>query len=305
MQKIYAFGFMFYVLFSFLFCFCANHSQQEKQTYQEEKQIAQKPNALLTTVEFSKPIQLKLDSFQTLIIESHAVDIVSPSPKIAFKGNIIVLPGWNFSRQDWCKNSSLCYKALAKGYRLILPEMGKSIYATQEYPETRKDWRGFPTKTWVIKHMIPTLQEKYQILLPEQKNYLVGLSTGARGVAMLALALPDLFTAGAALSGDYEQTLMPNDNLMRGFYGNLAQFPERWKGEDNPYFQVQKLKTPLYLGHGTQDLISPPQQTKLFYEAIRKHLPHLKVKLNMPSAGHDYKYWDSEVDNILQFFEEI
>jgi len=245
-----------------------------------------------------------MDSLVTLEIEGHWVDILSPQNQEVI-GNILVFPGWDFSRDDWCKNSSLCEECLKKGYRLIMPEMGKSVYSAKFYPETRKDWQVYPTKEWVLKSLIPRLQKDYNILTTNQKNYLIGLSTGGRGVALIALAFPELFTGAAALSGDFEQTRMPQDNLMRGYYGEYGQFPERWEGEDNPTKQIALFKTPIYLGHGKSDNIVPLEQTIIFYEALKKANPDLKVKLNTPEAKHDYAYWDSEVLNMLDFFENL
>jgi S-formylglutathione hydrolase FrmB len=248
--------------------------------------------------------EVRKDTLATLTIAGHAVDIRTPS-KGDIKGNIIVLPGWSFTKDDWCKNSTLCTKALEKGYRLILPEMGKSVYSAAFYPETLKDWEKYPNKAWVINEMIPTLQKKHEMLLPTQKNFILGLSTGGRGVALIALAKPDLFAAAAALSGDFDQTQMPTDRLMIGYYGSYLKFKSRWEGEDNPTKQAEFWKIPLYLGHGRQDNIVPVSQTQIFYNAIKKYHHDLKVKLNLPNASHDYKYWDSEVDNMLTFFHDF
>ncbi|MFA4852641.1 MAG: prolyl oligopeptidase family serine peptidase, partial [Bacteroidales bacterium] len=62
-------------------------------------------------------------------------------------------------------------------------------------------------------------------------------------------------------------------------------------------------KTPIYLAHGMLDQVVPPEQTIMFYDSLKKYHPDLKIKLNMPNARHDYLFWNSEVDNILKFFE--
>ncbi|MCS6905253.1 MAG: alpha/beta hydrolase [Bacteroidia bacterium] len=240
----------------------------------------------------------------TLLIGRHVVEIRVPQNRL--NKNLLILPGWNFARDDWCQKSKLCSLALAKGYTLILPEMGKSIYAFQTYPQTRKDWLHYPTGRWVVDTMIPFLQKRFRLLLPKDSNFLIGLSTGARGVALLAEWKSDLWKAGAALSGDYQPLLMPSDKLLIGFYGPLAQFPQRWKGKDNPTENVRFLRAPLYLGHGTQDLVVPVEQTRVFFQAIQKHNPTLarRCKLNLVAAKHDYAYWNSELDAIFDFFEE-
>jgi predicted esterase len=221
----------------------------------------------------------------------------------AIRGVIIVLPGWNLPVMDWCTKTSLCQKALRQGYILIMPEMAKSIYASERFPETRKDWHGYATRTWFIDTLIHYFQNTFKLLLPHNNNYLLGLSTGARGVALLSLDCPKIFKKAAALSGDYDQTQMPKDALITGYYGPIDKFPVRWKGTDNIVFRCEELKTPIYLGHGRADKVVPVSQTLQFVDSLAKYKPGL-VKCHIDEkAGHTYDYWNSEVDNVLDFFK--
>lgn len=218
------------------------------------------------------------------------------------KGIIVVLPGWKLPVLDWCTKTTFCQKALAMGYILIMPEMAKSIYATQRYPETRKDWLPYATRTWFKDTLIEHLQKQYRLLLPGQKSYLLGLSTGARGVALLALDCPEIFCKGAGLSGDYDQMQMPKDALMTGWYGAIDTYPQRWIVTDNPVYRFKELKIPLYLGHGKADKIVPVGQTTQFADSLKKYNPKLvKYHIN-ETAEHNYDYWNSEVDAVLEFF---
>ena len=219
------------------------------------------------------------------------------------KGTFLVLHGWNLPVEDWCDKTSLCNKVLEKGYCIVLPDMGKSVYQEKNYPETRTEWRDYPTRRWLSDTLIPILQNKYSLLLKNEANYIVGLSTGARGVALVLLDLPELFKGAAALSGDYAQEKMPADNLTTGYYGSFEKYKERWLKQDNPVSQIKEYKTPIYLAHGKLDKVVPAEQTIMFYDSLKKYHPYLKIKLNTPDARHDYLFWDSEVDNILKFFE--
>jgi dienelactone hydrolase len=272
--------------------------------FYQEKNTTEKKNE--SSKEIKLPLKSKKKQFvdlQTLTIEGHKVDIQTPENEII--GNILVLQGWDFPRTDWCQKSDLCKKAIKKGYRLIMPEMGRSVFSSQFYPETLKEWQKFPNKAWIIEKMIPFLQKEKNIFTNQKPNYIVGLSTGGRGVALICLATPNIWTAAASLSGDFDQTLTPQDRLMIGYYGSFEKFPERWKGEDNPTLQAKNFKTPIYLGHSIQDNIVPISQTKVFESALKKYCPRLKIKTNYPKGMHDYKYWNSEVDNMLNFFEEF
>ncbi|TAF66142.1 MAG: alpha/beta hydrolase [Cytophagales bacterium] len=286
----------FCLLFPVCLCFCSfGGEKNETKTFVPTSQSTNQTLRNIAT----------LTKDTTLIIGGHAVDIRVPNKDIGIKGDILVLPGWNFPKEDWCLKSSLCEKALAQGYRLIMPEMGKSVYSSQLYEETLKEWRNFPTGKWLNTVMIPYLKEHFEIFTKTTPAFILGLSTGGRGVALTCLANPDLFVAAAALSGDYDQTVLPDDALMIGFYGNFEDYHERWTGKDNPTFQAAHFKTPLYLGHGMQDEIVPFQQTLAFYETLQRENPSLLVKLHLTPAGHNYIYWNSEVESMLQFFEEI
>jgi S-formylglutathione hydrolase FrmB len=218
------------------------------------------------------------------------------------KGTIIVLPGWKLPVMDWCTKTTLCQKASEQGYILIMPEMAKSIYAYKRLTETRKDWLQYATREWFKDTLITYFQNVCDLLLPNQNNYILGLSTGARGVALICIDNPGIFKKGAGLSGDYDQTQMPNDALMTGWYGPIIKYPTRWKGCDNAVYRFKELKVPLYLGHGNADKIVPVAQTIQFADSLQKHNPFL-IKVHISeNAGHNYEYWDSEVDSVLQFF---
>jgi len=283
--------------------FFLNCSQQKAR---EGKNIVSSQNNVGNTQILAKPPLPPtcdtLANFQTLLVAGHQVDIACP--KAESVGNLLVLPGFAFPKDDWCKKSSLCRKALAAGYTLIMPEMGKSNYMSQIYPQTRPDWQKEPQKHWLSDSLFSFLQNKYCLLLPTEKNFIVGLSTGARGAAIIALEKPELFAAVAALSGDYEQSKIPKDRVHIGYMGTYKQFPKRWAEEESVVFQIKKWKTPIYIGHGKLDKICPYQQSKILYEALRKHHPNLPIKLSLPAQyAHDYRYWDYEVDNILEFFK--
>ena len=239
----------------------------------------------------------------TVFVYGTKVDIKFPQG--AIKGAILVLPGWNFMQDDICIKSDFCEKFTSQAYVLVMPNMLKSVYSNGFYEETRADWRIYPQLHWVIDSLLPYIHGNYNLMQNEQVNFIFGISTGGRGVALVLEHSGMLFKAGAALSGDYNQLLDFKDNLMIGYYGIYSTFPERWKGEDNPYFNAAKIKCPIYLAHGKADKIVPVYQTIKFYEELTKINPQIGHKLKLvENAGHNYNFWNSEYDNVLNFFNE-
>ncbi|MCJ8291689.1 MAG: prolyl oligopeptidase family serine peptidase [Crocinitomicaceae bacterium] len=262
-----------------------------------------------TTIAEEPPISLTptLDHDTTVFFNfnDNPIEVTIKFPQeTAYKGTIVALPGWNFPNSDWCDSTQLCEKALAQGYAIILPEMGKSIYCDSIFPETRKDWLKYPTRSWIKETMIPEIQQKFNLLAEDQDNFLIGLSTGARGAVLLALDLPLLFNACGALSGDFDQTRYTKDKLYNGFYGSFTKFTDRWLENDNAVTSIQQLTVPIYLGHGENDRIVPIEYSKqLFGELQKMGNTRSELKIN-PTAGHTYSFWNSEVDSVLAFFEK-
>lgn len=222
-----------------------------------------------------------------------------PTPR----GQILMLPGWSFDRRETCWRSSFCDDALAAGYLLVLAGMDKSVYAGTIYPETRYDMAHYKTRTWVTERLLPELQRRFDVLLPGGDNYLYGMSTGGRGVAMLALHTQGLFKAGAALSGDFDMTMEKTDPLLVLHYGSFTRFPERWTGDDNPASNVERISVPLFIGTGTADRTVPMQQALAFHAKLRAAHPDLDVELStVEGGGHDFTFWGSQTARILAFF---
>lgn len=231
-----------------------------------------------------------------------AVTIFTPRAS-AVRGDILVLPGWNFNRARWLNETPLVAEAERRGYRLIAPEMGVTLYESQYFPETTLRWAPLPGRQWLRERMLPELQRR-GVLRPGAANFLLGLSTGGRGVALLALDFPELWAAASALSGDFDQTRMRSDRLMTRLYGPYARFTERWATVDNPEARAAEFRTPLYLAHGKSDRVVPFSESAGFYASLRAARPDLKIVFADPDAGHDFAFWGAQVRPSLDFFDQ-
>lgn len=253
--------------------------------------------------------KIKFGWHQDLNVDNVAYDLYIPNSYNQNKPirSLLVLPGWNYSRTSWIENTSLKKYSDRYGYILILPEMGKTLYASKYYPETSMKWNRISGGKFIQENFIPAIQKEYGLLQSDQYNTLLGLSTGGRGVALIALENPGLFAAGASLSGDFSQENTPSDRLMTSVYGSFWQFKDRWLGRDNPQSRVAEWKMPLYLAHGIQDNIVPENQSRLFYNAlIKKHGDKIKIQYNaVQNAQHDYNFWDGQLTEVFRFFDTI
>ncbi len=155
----------------------------------------------------------------------------------------------------------------------------------------------------MLETHIPSLQETFGILLPNQNNNVAGISTGGRGATLMAYYKPDVFKNCASLSGDFDITMMQDEFLYKAFMGNYTNYTDRWKEECFAY-DCENYLVPTYIGHGQVDNVSPVIQSTMMYDSIKAHHPELKLIGNFPEfSSHNYDYWESETDAVLDFFE--
>lgn len=238
----------------------------------------------------------------TVTVDGTPVDVVIPTDK--YSGDLLVFHPWNESRTEWCDHARLCAMATERGFRVIMPEMGKSIYSQAIYPETREDWKAYPTMEWVKGTLIPELRDRYCLLKVDGQNFVLGASAGARGAILLAEELPELFVAAAGLSGDYNPSELKGDNIYRGYLGDFEQFPQRWEVAENVVEGCGDIRAAVYLGHGKADDMVSYKQTVHLYDQLKATNPNLNIRLNLPAeAGGDFVFWGSEVAHVFDFFE--
>jgi hypothetical protein len=233
--------------------------------------------------------------------------IIGPSEQVNFRGDILFLTGWNMVGSDAPNHTAFFYSASAVGYRIFIPEPGKSIYAGACFPETRADYRNRLLLTWFTDTLMPHLQTRFDAFKPGAKNILLGISTGARGAMLMAEALPATFSYAIGISGDYNPCLNPNDALIINHYGSYKDFPLRWQTLDNPTHNIGALRAKVFLYHGAQDRVVDAQQSIAFSEALQKQcaqesepwcnqpfILHLQEK-----QGHDWQAWNQSLMHLL------
>ena len=64
---------------------------------------------------------------------------------------------------------------------------------------------------------------------------------------------------------------------------------------------------PLFLTHGTADEVVRKSQSRLFYEKYRELHGDNQIIEYYPreGAGHDYDFWNSQLEAIFNFWEKI
>jgi esterase/lipase superfamily enzyme len=214
-------------------------------------------------------------------------------PEKKAEASVLVLHGCNLPADEICEKTS------------FIPDFGKTNYSLDIYPQTIDAYTKYPTLQWMINTFIPTLQKEFHVLKEEQISFVYGISTGGRGASLFAYHLPEVFDAAATLSGDFDIYDFTNAYIYYSFFGKQEDFPARW---DKQAFvnDCQHYTVPTYIGHGKLDMTVDVIQSQKMFDSIKKHQKNLQIRCSFTEDGkHDYTYWESETDNVLEFFGTI
>jgi S-formylglutathione hydrolase FrmB len=248
----------------------------------------------------SPQVSLRKDTSGVFVFRDREFDFRIVRTKRERIGTILALPGWNYPYNHWIDSTDLCELATKKGYDILMPSMGKTIYSEKIYPQTRDDWKNELTRTWINDSLIPMFQKECQVLIENEQNAIIGVSTGGRGAVLLAMDNAELFSSGASLSGDFDMLHFQEDNLYKGFFGDFENHKAVWVGEENPSTRSSELDLHFLFVHGENDKIVPAAHSRIFHSKLNDVKSILKV---VPNEGHDYDFWNSQLTEVIEHID--
>ncbi|HOO72356.1 MAG TPA: alpha/beta hydrolase-fold protein [Spirochaetota bacterium] len=240
---------------------------------------------------------------------SVTVQIYFPASYTGKERTLIGLHGYAGSAKDIEENTSITRHAEEYNFIIVCPDMGRTMYESQFYPETEIRWSPVPGAKFIAEILIPFLKDNFGIARRKKSTGIFGISTGGRGAILLASLYPDIFGAAAGISGDYDPLSMTHDRLLKTVYGNYDSFRERWENDDNILKLCENLKkTSVMLVHGAKDYITPREQSLV----LAMKLKQLQKKsggydfqyLEKKHQARDWKFWKGVLIDVMAFFSE-
>lgn len=235
--------------------------------------------------------------------QTAAVLVYTPAPEDPAKKYplVLALHGWNHTPEMFRDKGDLARYADQYGLVLAIPAMGKTVYETAFYPESKKKWGAIPGTRWVGEVVLPYLRKNLPIYDDRAHTAVVGYSTGGRGALLLAAAYPEFAFAGSS-SGTFDlMRLDPKDGeykIHAVIYGPREQFKDRWELDNviAPARLDKLVGTVVYAAHSGQDIVVKPDQLEALREAnAARAAPQKAVSAIIalvPDGGpHDWPFW--------------
>lgn len=222
---------------------------------------------------------------------------------------LYLLHGLFGSCDNWLELTGIANYLAGKKFAVVLPEGYDNWYSDSATIEKDKFESSF------ITEFIPVLEAKYGISGSREKRAIAGLSMGGFGALKFALKRPDLFIFAGSMSGAFDAPQRTVSN--QGFDWEILS-PSILKvfGEDNdparakndifkiisgfPEEKIEALPF-IYCDCGTDDgfLKINRELSKLLNEK------QIQFEYREVPGGHDWIYWDQQVQAILEIVDKI
>ena len=207
-----------------------------------------------------------------------------------------LLHGYSGNYASWIKGAPLI-EQLADLYQMIIVSPDGNFdswfWDSPTNPESKYE-------TYVIKELIPFIDENYETIPSKEGRAITGLSMGGHGALYLAIRHQDIFGVAGSQSGGVDITPFPENWNMKGYLGTKAEFPERWKEFSvmGQLHLLSKNNLPLIIHCGTDDFFYQVN-LKLHEELTYLNIPH---SFTSNPGGHTWDYWRDSVQYQLLFF---
>ena len=206
---------------------------------------------------------------------------------------LYLLHGYSDNHTIWQRRTSIERYVADMGLAVVMPCVHLSFYTDMKHGQ----------KYWTfVSHELPEICRGFFHLSDKREDtFAAGLSMGGYGAVKLALGAPDVFCAGASLSGAVDLAQAgPKEWRWDDIYGGYDAF----KGSDDDTMALlAKLKASgkplpaLYQWCGTGDFLYA--QNLAFRDEARR----LGYELTYEDGpgDHQWAYWDNKIQNVLKW----
>ena len=217
---------------------------------------------------------------------------------------IYLLHGLFGHYNNWADNTKLKEYAANYNFIIVMPEGNDGWYVDSATTPNDK------YETYIAKELIPEIDKKYRTLADKNHRAVAGLSMGGYGSLKFAGKYPEMFILAGSFSGALgaaERTEKNSPEWVLKSIMTAFGAAESQTRKDNSLFDLYKELSAgkmknlpfIYLDCGTEDGLI--QNNREFLRVLQeKKIPHEYREL---PGVHDWKFWDSQVEEFLELSE--
>ena len=216
---------------------------------------------------------------------------------------LYLLHGLTGHYSDWVSRTNIADYAAPYRMIIVTPEGNDGWYTDSATVVNDK------YETYVLKELIPDVQQRYRTIEARYGRGIAGLSMGGYGSLKFGLKSPSTFVFAASMSGALGVARFTEKETTASGWGTSLQLFGPVDSETrkaNDLFQIINQLSParvaalpfFYFDCGTED--SPlifPYNRELAVLMSEKKIPHEYREL---PGDHSWAYWDKQVQEVLR-----
>lgn len=211
---------------------------------------------------------------------------------------LFLLHGWSDDHTIWQRRTSIERYVAPLGLAVIMPNVHLSYYTNMKHGGRYWDF--------VSEELPAKARQFFRLSSAREKTFVAGLSMGGYGAFKLALRRPDLFCAGASLSGALDvvalatkaddkrkkawQPIFGTDLGIAGTVDDLFWCASEYARSPAPAPAVR-----LYQGCGTEDYLYADNLR--FRDHVRRE--NLDLTYEEGPGEHEWGFWDLWIQRVL------
>jgi S-formylglutathione hydrolase FrmB len=224
---------------------------------------------------------------------------------------VYLLHGYGGDYTNWITLTNLVRYARNYKFILVTPD-GKNSWYANAVSVKNANYEDF-----IVKDLIAHIDKKYRTVQSKFSRSITGLSMGGYGAVKLALKYPGKFFFAGGISPAIQAPFGLEDTayVLRRSKGSIQSQndafgpvrSEQWNSND--VFRLAEKVTAnsapyIYLSVGSQDgLTEIIDLTHAFTATLRKQ--SIPFEMHETAGAHDWKFWDKEIEIVLQRIQEI
>jgi S-formylglutathione hydrolase FrmB len=252
---------------------------------------------------FSETLGMQSQALVIIPQATSAQQIGAPSTAQKTKWPCLwLLHGMSDDHTIWSRNTSIERYAQQAGVAVVMPNAHRSYYTNMVH--------GGDYWTYITQELPALMRGFFPLSRQPEHNAVAGLSMGGYGAAKWLLQQPEMFCAGASLSGAldvaslYDQVKENLQNSLRmqtmsAIYGGISP-----KGTDNDLLHLLDHLSPasnlppLLQICGTEDFLYSDNLTfKQRAEKVGYPLSYRET-----AGDHNWAFWDREIQTAFNWF---
>ncbi|MEY8308630.1 alpha/beta hydrolase family protein [Erysipelotrichaceae bacterium 51-3] len=256
---------------------------------------------------------LNANLYSNALMRTVPVTVVLPSDKVDANGKrmakgpfktLYLLHGIFGDNTDWMMGTRIVRWAMDHNLAVVMPAGENHFYVNHG--------RGQDYGEFIGKELVELTREMFPLSTCKEDTFIGGLSMGGWGAMINGLRNPDTFGGVISLSGAILVDEMipevdsPNVLEDREFnVGCSGHLRGSIKGSEDDLFKqiadnVKNHKEQrFYVACGTEDPLLPATQG--LYGALTN--AGFPVTLNLQPGGHEWDFWDSQIEKVIDWIE--